>query len=263
MKKDVLNKMEIAQKLNIKTAEITVLETVDSTNRYLKSVLDETTPEYTMVIAENQTAGRGRFARKFHSPEGSGIYMSILLKPQFNIGDSVLLTAAAAVAVSDAIEELSEKGTKIKWVNDVLINSKKVCGILCEGVINPETSTLDSVILGIGINVYKPENGFADEIKDIATHIFDEEKTDRRNTLIAKVINNLEKFYKELQNRTFLEKYRERSSVIGKDILVLKGEETVPAKALEIDNNCRLKVQFKNGNCEYLSSGEISIKTKF
>ena len=134
---------------------------------------------------------------------------------------------------------------------------------MCEGVINPETSNLDSVILGIGINVYKPENGFADEIKAIATHIFDEEKADMRNTLIAKVINNLEKYYKELKNRTFLEKYRSRSSVIGKKILVLKGEEAVPAKALEIDHDCRLKVKYHNDSCEYLSSGEISIKSAF
>ena len=263
MKKDVLNKTKIAQMFNIKTAGITMLKTVDSTNRYLKLVLNEDTPEYTVVIAENQTAGRGRFARKFHSPKDSGIYMSVLLKPQFKIGDSVLLTAAAAVAVSEAIEQLSGRKTQIKWVNDVLINSKKVCGILCEGVINPETSSFDSVILGIGINVYKPQNGFDDEIKDVATYIYNEEKKDGRNTLIAMIINNLEKYYEELENRTFLKKYTDRSSVIGKEVLVLKGDDIIPAKAIEIDDDCRLKVEFENGNCEYLSSGEISIKTTF
>ena len=153
---DILKKEKILEKVNNKSVDIILLDTIDSTNRYLKSVSNENTPEFTVVVAENQTAGRGRFKRKFHSPENCGIYMSILLKPQFDITDSVLLTAATAVAVSDAVEELSGKNTEIKWVNDVLINSKKVCGILCEGVINTITSRLDRVILGIGINVYKP-----------------------------------------------------------------------------------------------------------
>lgn len=256
---DLLNSNLISQKLNI-NADITVLETVDSTNRYLKSVSDENTPEYTVIIAENQTAGRGRFARKFYSPENCGIYMSILLKPCFDISDSVLLTAAAAVAVSDAIEEVSGKETQIKWVNDILINSKKVCGILCEGVINPKTSKLDRVILGIGINAYRPENGFSKEIKDIATFVYDETHTNGRNRLISAVINNLEKYYSKLENRTFLEKYRNRSAVIGKRISVLRGEEIIPATALDIDNNCRLSVKYDNNMQEYLSSGEISIK---
>ena len=257
---DILKKEKILEKLTFKNADITVLETVDSTNKYLKSILNENTPEYTTIIANNQTLGRGRFTRRFHSPENCGIYMSVLLKPNFNITDSILLTAAAAVAVSDVIEEISGKKTQIKWVNDVLINSKKVCGILCEGVINPKTAKLESVILGIGINVYKPENDFHDEIKDIATYILDDIKPDARNTIIAKIINLLSKYSSELEKRTFLEKYRNRSAVIGKNILVLKGEESIPAKALGIDRNCRLKVEYAHGKQEYLSSGEISIK---
>ena len=257
---DILIGEKIHGRLNNKNAQIIMLQTVDSTNRYLKSVSDENTPEFTVVIAENQTAGRGRFARKFYSPENCGIYMSVLLKPQFDILDSVLLTAAAAVAVSDAVEELSGKKTEIKCVNDVLINSKKVCGILCEGVINTKIARLDSVILGIGINVYKPKNDFAEEIKDIATFVYENDIPDGRNALVSRVINNFENYYNALENRTFLEKYIARSAVVGKNISVLRGEETLEAKALEIDENCRLKVMYEDGKTEYLSSGEVSIR---
>ncbi len=254
-----LSKEKIIEKLKLK-ADITILETVDSTNRYLKSVSDYDTPEFTTVIAENQTAGRGRFARKFYSPECCGIYMSILLKPDFDISDSVLITAAAAVAVSDAIEELSGKETKIKWVNDILIDSKKVCGILCEGVINPQSGRIESVILGIGINVYKPTEGYDPEIKDIAGAVFDDKKPFMRSTLIAEILNQFYEYYKELENHNFLEKYLSRSAVIGKRITVLKGETPIEATALDIDSDCRLQVQYDDKSQEYLSSGEISIK---
>ena len=256
---DILNKKEILEKLNNKNAEIILLESIDSTNKYLKQISCEST-EWTTVIAENQTSGRGRYDRTFFSPENCGIYMSVLLKPKISADSAVLITAAAAVAVSDAIEKLSSKQTQIKWVNDILIGTKKVCGILCEGVLNTQSGCIDSVILGIGINVYTPENDFDDSIKNIAGAIFNEKIPDMRNLLIAEIINSFEKYYNELENRTFLEIYRSRSAVVGKNVTVLKGEEKIPAKAVSIDDNCRLEVEFKNLNREFLSSGEISIK---
>ena len=260
-KADILNKEKIFEKLNNKHTEITLLETVDSTNRFLKQNSDNAN-EWSVVIAENQTSGRGRYTRKFYSPENCGIYMSILLKPEISADSAVLVTAAAAVAVSEAIENLSSKQTQIKWVNDIFINSKKVCGILCEGVINAKSGLIDKVILGIGINVYTPENDFDSEIKDIAGAVFDEKIPDMRNRLIAEVINRFEKYYRELKNRTFLEGYRSRSAVIGKKVTVLRGEEKIPALALGIDDNCHLEVEFEDGKREFLSSGEISKKLK-
>lgn len=257
---DILSKKKILDYLQNKNTDITIFKTVDSTNSYLKRASGEDTPEGTVVIAENQTSGRGRFTRKFYSPDGSGIYMSVLLKPAMKAVDAVLITAAAAVAVSEACENLGGKTTQIKWVNDVLIDSKKVCGILCEGAINAQSRKLDRVILGIGINVYVPNGDFAPEIKDVAGAVFNTVQPDMRNRLIAEVLNCFNGYYKDLEERTFLNGYRKRSAVIGKSVSVLRGDTKTQATALEIDGDCRLLVEYGDKRREYLSSGEVSVR---
>ena len=172
---------------NVKTA---YFETLPSTNAYLKEKAEELC-EGTVVIAGNQTAGRGRFARKFHSPENSGIYMSILLKPDFSGLDATYITNLAAVAVSESVEELSDRKTQIKWVNDVLIEGKKICGILTEGKIDPATGKPNFVVLGVGINAFTPQGGFAEEIRDIAGAVFDRFDEDLKNRLTASVIDKV------------------------------------------------------------------------
>ena len=256
---DKLSAEGIQKNLNGNKYNIIFLDEVDSTNRYLKSAGNDLV-EYTAVIADSQTCGRGRFTRKFYSPAGSGIYMSILLKPGYRADDSVLITAASAVAVADAIKEVSGSEPSIKWVNDVFINSKKVCGILCEGVLNTETSQLDRVILGIGINVYPPENGFDGEISSVAGSVFEKPQPGMRNRLAACVLDRFKEYYTQLESRTFLEKYRSYSAVTGERITVLKGGRSLEAKALDIDENCRLLVEYSDKSREYLSSGEISIR---
>lgn len=259
---DKLSKQFITELLNNKNAEITVLETVDSTNAYLKRIITDDLPEGSVIIADSQTAGRGRFSRKFFSPENCGIYMSIFLKPKLQAEKAVLITAAAAVAVCKAIEKLGESKTEIKWVNDVYIGSKKVCGILTEGSLNSNGS-FNYAILGIGINAYIPENSFDAEIKDIAGAVFKEKKENLRNRLAAEVINCFMDYYNNLENKTFLEDYRKRNLVLGKEITVPKGNTVLAAKALKIDENCRLLVEYNDSKREYLSSGEISIGVDF
>lgn len=258
---DKLFKEKIKEYLN-DDIEILVFDELDSTNSYLKSHIGEASPEFLTVIADSQTLGKGRMSRKFHSPKESGIYISILLKPQIKAENSVLITAAAAVAVNRAIEDLSGKTAKIKWVNDIYIKNKKVCGILTEGSINPNGS-LNYVILGIGINAYTPENNFDDEIKDIAGAVFEKRKENLRNKLIAKVIKNFKEYYNALEDKNFLEYYKKKNLVLGKEITVPKNNICLSAKALDIDENCRLLVEYKNGEKEYLSSGEISIGVDF
>ncbi len=245
--------------LNYKDIEIEYFETLSSTNAYLKNEA-KSKNEGTVVIAETQTEGRGRFDRKFHSPEGTGIYISILLKPTFQGFDATLITTAAAVAVARACEKLSGKETKIKWVNDVLIDGKKICGILTEGSINPENGNVDYVVLGIGINAFCPENGFNDEIKDIAGFVFEHFDLSLKARLTAEILNEFFKYYKEMPNNNFLEDYRRRSAVIGKKIFVIKNNKHCSATALSIDNDCRLQVEYEDKTEEFLSSGEISIK---
>ncbi len=235
-------------------------ETLSSTNTALKEKALMGENEGLVIIAENQTAGRGRFDRKFHSPSGSGIYMSILLRPKTQGFNATLVTTAAAVAVANAAENLSGKITQIKWVNDVLINGKKICGILTEGAINPKTALPEYVILGIGVNAFTPKNGFDKEIESIAGSVFEKYDPDLKAQLTAEIINSFFDFYKCLETKSFLEEYISRSAVIGKDITVFKNGKTLCAKALDIDQNCRLLVQYKDETREFLQSGEISIK---
>ncbi len=247
-------KNEILKYLNHKLS-VEYFDVLPSTNAYIKA--KAACDEGLLVIAERQTAGHGRFDRKFHSPK-NGIYMSLLLKPTFIGFDTTLITTAAAVAVAQAIEQLSGKKSKIKWVNDVYIENKKVCGILTEGAVNPKTQGFDYVILGIGINAFTPENGFNSEIENIAGSVFEGFSTQLMARLTAQVINNFFEFY--IKKKEFLTDYRSRSNVLGKEIYVLRNDTKVKATALEIDDKCRLLVKYENGNTEYLNSGEISIK---
>lgn len=256
---DQLTKEGISAYLKCKNINLEFFETIDSTNLYLKKKDIDSTPEFTVVIAQSQTAGRGRFDRKFHSPKNSGIYMSILLKPALPPEKSVLITALAAVAVSEAVEKLSGKNADIKWVNDILIEGKKVCGILSEAAIGAD-GKMSRVVLGIGINAYVPEDDFHEEIKNIAGAVYDAPQTDGRNRLAAEIINNVIKYYGELAQKTFLEKYKQKSIALGKNVRVMNTEEGTAARVLEIDDNCRLLVEYESGEKEYISSGEISIK---
>lgn len=226
-------------------------ESVTSTNDVLKQMALDGAKEGTVVVAKSQTNGRGRRSKTFISKKG-GLYLSILLRPKEINFDTTLITCAAAVAVSKAIEEVSGKKTGIKWVNDVFIENKKVCGILCESTVCGEQNF---VIAGIGINVF--DNGFCDEIKDIATAVFENEMPEVKEKLMSLVIDNFFKYYK---TNCFLEEYKNRSIVLGKEVTVLNSG--LNAKAVDIDGNCRLLVRYQNGEQEYLSSGDISIRLK-
>ncbi len=247
---------------NPKRFNITVLEKIDSTNSYLKELAKQGESEGRVIIANSQTGGRGRYDRRFYSPENTGIYMSILLKPTLLAEKSVLITAAAAVAVCDAVEKICGKSASIKWVNDIFINGKKVCGILTEGSLNTETGGFNWAVLGLGINVYTPKNGFSPEIENIAGAVTERLEENLRNRLCAKILENFFNYYEKLEQKSFLESYRKKSCVIGKKIDVIKNEHVLGATALDIDDECRLAVKYENGKTEYLSSGEISIKIK-
>ncbi len=258
MHTDFISKQEISRLLNNKF-HIVVLDSVDSTNLYLKQKASSLS-EGATVIALTQTAGRGRFARKFYSPQESGIYMSILLKPELHPSDAVCITAAAAVAVCEAIEQFTNNIPKIKWVNDVFTDKGKVCGILCESAINTKSGKIEWWVVGIGINVYEPQGGFDDEIKGIAGYLSEHTTEGLKNRLCAYIIERLASFSGELKNKSFLNKYKKLSFVLGKEISVVKENELIPAKAIDIDDNCRLLVQYSDNRTEYLNSGEISIK---
>ena len=230
-----------------------------STNDAAKELGLQNAKENTVIIAKRQTNGRGRLGRTFFSPEQSGIYMSILLRPEFSPENATLITPAAAVAVSEAIDEICGINTKIKWVNDIYKNGKKVCGILSESTF---TGNGYFTILGIGINLYLPESDFPKDIKDIADAVFQAQPNEEiKNKLIAKIIDNFNFYYKKLLDKEFLTVYREKSNLIGKEIKYLKDKKEIFATVLGIDDNAHLIVDI-NGTTEHLFMGEVSVKIK-
>lgn len=212
-----------------------------------------------IVLAEQQSKGRGRFGRSFHSPRGSGVYMSVLLRPELAAERAVLLTSMAAVAVARAIEEAAGVEAGIKWVNDVYIGPRKACGILCEAGMDFESGQLQYVVMGIGVNVGFMD--FPEELRDIATSLSNECGRElSRSRFAAGIINQLNRLYPGLQDAAFMEEYRRRSNVIGRDVQVLRGGESYPARVLDIDGEGSLVVRTQDGAEQRLHSGEISLR---
>ncbi len=184
--------------------------------------------------------------------------MSILLRPALRAADSVLITAAAAVAVAEAIERISGRRAGIKWVNDILLDGKKVCGILTESALEPD-GTIQYVALGIGVNVLPPPGGLPDEISDVACAVFEGGAPQgAREHLAAAILDGVYR-YRALRAREFLPAYRRRSTILGKPILVALGEEKIPARAVAIDDDCRLIVETRDATFP-LCAGEVSVR---
>lgn len=238
-----------------------VFVSVGSTNTLCHEKAKSGEAEGYVAVAGAQTAGRGRRGRSFYSPAGTGIYMSLLLRPHGFTGDQVLgLTTMAAVAVSESVEALSDKKAEIKWVNDIFVDGKKVCGILSEAMYEVPSGALQCVIVGIGINAYAPEAGFPPEISATAGCVFDKPEVDLKNSLVAEVLNRFMKYYDDPKSDAVYDEYRTRSMVIDKDIKVLKKDATLKAHVLDIDRDCGLVVRYPDGTEEVLNSGEISIR---
>lgn len=245
------------------TLEIRVFDSLESTNKTAKEVA-LTDPNHGIVILANQqTAGRGRLGRDFYSPGNVGLYMSILFRPPFDMTQSILVTTAAAVAVVRAIEKLSPVNLTIKWVNDIYLNDKKICGILTEAISDFETGRIGYVVLGIGINCFDADYPAA--LSGIAGNLGGGFS---RNQLAAEIINQWNVLLPGMEDRTFLEEYRQRSAVLGKEILVFpagdREAEGLLAQALEIDRDGGLVIRYltgpKFGLTETLSGGEVSIR---
>ncbi len=232
-----------------------------STNETAKERAREGAGEGTVVLARRQTAGRGRFGRRFDSEDG-GVYLSVILRPSFPASDAVFVTAAAAVAMAEAIGTVAGKEAEIKWVNDVFVDGKKVCGILTEGAMNAEFGTLDYVVLGVGFNVDR--TAFPTELANIAGNILSSERylPDAKNALTAAFLDRFFAHYDALPEKTFLAEYRRRSLLTGKHVTVHRGEQTADAQVLGIDEACRLLVRYADGREDALSSGEVSVRTE-
>lgn len=242
--------------------QLNIRKSLTSTNTLAKEMAAEGAAEGTVLIATEQTEGRGRMGRNFYSPDSTGLYLSLILRPKLDLKESLLITTSAAVAVAKAIEKVTAKSVQIKWVNDIFMNDRKVCGILTEASLNVENGGLEYAVVGIGINVTTKE--FPADLSNIAGSIFSDKPKDRPITsiLAAEILNNLSDSMDNLTDHTYLEEYKKRSFLIGKDIYVLKGKDTLPALAIDIDERARLVVEYSDNTREALSTGEVSVRTK-
>ena len=240
--------------------KIDIYDELESTNQTAKkeAMIGEA-GHGAFVIARSQTAGRGRRGREFYSPADAGLYISVILKPQGTLQDSLLITTAAAVSVYRAVKQICGIQLDIKWVNDLFYKGKKVCGILTEAVTDFESGNIEFAIVGIGLNLYETPEGYPEELQGIAGGLF----TDRdnaseldRNRLVAAIINNL---LIETQEIQLPKEYIDQNIVPGKKIQIRDGKYVREAQALEICQDGRLKVREMDGTESMLSYGEISI----
>ncbi len=259
---DVLSEEGIRRHLRHRELLLQVHRTVTSTNTVLKALAAEGAPAGLALIAGEQTAGRGRMGRSFYSPADSGLYMSLLLRPNMSAMAATRLTACAAVAAAETIEELSGRKSEIKWVNDIFVDGRKVCGILTEASVDCENGMMHYVIIGLGVNTHVPEGDFPEELREIAGAAFGTQGIpELRCRLAAGILDRLAEYTKKTEAPEIFAAYKSRSLVLGKPVNILSpGKDPVPAEALDLWEDYSLLVRLPDGSTSQLSSGEVSIR---
>ncbi|HYE82256.1 MAG TPA: biotin--[acetyl-CoA-carboxylase] ligase [Clostridia bacterium] len=242
---------------------IIYLDNVTSTNTYAKKAAEEPFEEGTVIIAEEQTAGKGRLGRLWVSPKGKGIWMTIMLKPDILPVDAPKLTIAAAHAVVKAFLRCCRLDARIKWPNDITVGSKKICGILTE--MSAEGDEIKYVVIGIGINANIGLEDFGPEISNIATSVkLESGRCVSRKALAASVLNEFEEVYKAFVRdgsiRSFLNEYKDKSAVLGKEIRIISKKEEITGFALDISEEGHLVVRLADGSVRDIMSGEVSVR---
>lgn len=241
-------------------------DTIPSTNTEAKALAAAGAPHGTVILADSQTAGRGRLGRSFCSPAGSGIYMSVILRPACPPAALMHLTCAVGVAVCDAVETAVGIRPGIKWINDLVLNGKKLGGILTELSIDSKSGLVDYAVVGIGINCNQRPEDFPAELRPIACSaamvtgaLID------RSRLSAELICSLEKMSQILlsEQAATMERYRADCVTIGAEITVIQGDTQKNGTALEVNDDGSLLVAFQDGRTVWVNSGEVSVRGLF
>lgn len=236
--------------------EISTYKTLLSTNTFLKEQAKLGAKEGKVVKSDTQTQGKGSKGRSFCSEKG-GLYFSILVRP--NPVYYKYLTPLAAVSVAKATESLGFDNVSIKWVNDIFLNSKKVCGILTEGGFDKDNKYY--AVIGIGINVSKPKFGFPYDIKDTATYLYDNAIfEDVSLKLMRLILDNFAMLYERIDKKEYLTYYREKSFLDNKDVKVTTGNERFFGTVLGISEEFELIVNLGQNQILHLDSGDVQLK---
>ena len=258
---DVLSAEGVREHLRRRELRVEVVRSVSSTNTVLKARAERGEDAGSVLIALEQTAGRGRMGRGFYSPEGSGLYMSVLYRPSSPLSDAVRITACAAVAVAETIEELSGRPAQIKWVNDVLVDGKKVCGILTEASLDCESGVFRYLIVGVGVNTNVPDGDYPEALRGVAGAAFSSSVPQLRCRLAAGILDRLTDYMDDPGSERCFEAYRARSVVLGRRVTLLSpGREPVGAEVLDLERDYALRVRLDDGTEKRVNSGEVSVR---
>ena len=237
-------------------------DTIESTNTKAKELAKGGAPAGTVLIAGNQTGGRGRLGRSFSSPAGMGVYLSVILRPNCK-GDQLMhLTCATAVAACEAVEKASGVLPGVKWINDLVCDKEKLGGILTEMSINSD-GLVDWAVVGVGINCCQKKTDFPPELQDIATSLLLQTGSACSPSLLAaRLTESLYKMDKILlkEKQQLMDTYRLNCVTLGKNILVVRGEDSAYGEAMDLDQDGGLLVRFADGTEKVVNSGEVSIR---
>ena len=260
---DILSRAELLSSMSTEWAGRNLLyfDETDSTNTAAKRAAEEGAPHGTLAVADYQSMGKGRRGRSWDAPHGVGIWMSIMCRPRLHPSCASMLTLVAALAVADGIQKTCGLTAQIKWPNDIVVNGKKVCGILTE--MSTELECINYVVTGIGINANTEE--FPEEIRQVATSLFLETgKRIRRSEVISAVMASYERYYAlfmEHENmKGLLEEYNSRLANLDNQVRVLAPENEYTGTALGIDEMGELLVKKENGEVTKVLSGEVSVR---
>lgn len=239
------------------------MDTIESTNLEARRLANQGAEEGTVVVTEEQAAGRGRLSRGWYSPFGKGLWFSLILRPDFLPSEASKCTLMAAVALTKAFHKMGLVDAGIKWPNDILVNGRKLVGILTE--MSGSMEEISYIVMGIGINVKTKQEELPEEIKHIATSLLMEGIDIERTEAFKIVLEELEHQYYEVLDRGFeetLQEWRQLSVTLGQEIEVRTPGDTYEGIALDIDEDGNLLVKTMNGDIERIIAGDISIRSK-
>lgn len=261
---DLLSAGELARPDRVVGREVVCLETVDSTNNECRRRAALGAPDGLAVVSAEQTGGKGRRGRSFQSLPGKGLYLSVLLRPgaEIPLPEVTQLTAWSAVAVCQALEEVSGLSCGIKWTNDIILEGKKVCGILSEMGLDDD-GRCDYVVVGIGINVSQTAEDFGPELSPIATSLGQHMAAPpRRGEVAAALLRELDELWRAFPagKADYLKEYRARCLTVGREVRLVRPDGEVPALALGVGDDFSLRVRRKDGAEEDVASGEVSVR---